>query len=795
MIGTNIRGIRHLWKISNSSLTFILSKDRDCNYDICTAVKTTSDSCIGECLLIFNHRYNQNLFGFNEVVKGMDEKDKNYILHTYGRVFVLPQTTREVTDKNAERYFTEMTLLPLTFNDDYQAFLKENANLINNLSSKYDFSTNEARIKSLYIYTDGSKNFFQWAVNLYYKGCCSMAAIKNIMMWNTCYNQLTKKLSHGSITAYNSTKAIGELMIELSTLRLEKRVNDTINSFNTQQKKLFHSHELTDIDKKTLARFARLSDTKKLNFIRKASTIEDYQELMRQMRHICSIHFSWSKESLMDYIENVEDVKYDLVYETDTIVLVKVKDYETVKQLAKTTNWCISKNKYYWNNYITSTNGMATQYMLFDFSKLEDDNLSIIGFTSAYNKGITAAHNFVNESLMEKRNSLPPSLKSYLLRFNDSQNIYSILNKCGVDINLIIHYDKPQYEWNYEGFMKYLYECVDKDNVTILSHNGSKLAISVHDEGIKYFFGDVYMDNLPSCSAKCQHIIFADFSLSQFDPNHIVFGVIQSDYTNEDYCNAVYDENISELGSSTFNDKLNEYGLPYNTIRRTINHERELVNAFSSYSMPILQHQAEQDYKLFFNIITSKFDKDSLFSILYQTTIEFLSFDYLNLIYNHGAKIVHFLGPSYTSDLVREIYLHLSIVGNRLYNGKNYPLPTKEQIDNFYDNKLQTHDETIYVGLYIMLKRIIINETIKDVNYNKMYTRLLRELITSEAHGTMIDDLAKALIPRLNFSSATTITMGFVKHCLKYGSNDVKKNIAEIASQYSWIGETCQVEA
>ena len=71
------------------------------------------------------------------------------------------------------------------------------------------------------------------------------------------------------------------------------------------------------MDKKTIIKFSKLSDVKKNNFIRKVSTIEDLNELMRQMRHASSLHFSWNKDSLMDFLENVEGIKYEIVCENE----------------------------------------------------------------------------------------------------------------------------------------------------------------------------------------------------------------------------------------------------------------------------------------------------------------------------------------------------------------------------------------------------------------------------------------------------------------------------------------------
>lgn len=122
-------------------------------------------------------------------------------------------------------------------------------------------------------------------------------------------------------------------------------------------------------DKDTLAKFGKLSSTKKNNFIRKMSTVEDGDEIMKQMAYVVNVHFEWNKDSLIDYITHTENLHAEIVSINGDIVLVKVNDYDAVKYLGKSTNWCISKNKTYWNQY-TKDEGQATQYIIFDFSKL-----------------------------------------------------------------------------------------------------------------------------------------------------------------------------------------------------------------------------------------------------------------------------------------------------------------------------------------------------------------------------------------------------------------------------------------
>ena len=115
------------------------------------------------------------------------------------------------------------------------------------------------------------------------------------------------------------------------------------------------------------------------------------------MKTLVKIQYEWNKESFMKFLTNNEDFKYNIIHDKDNIVLLLVNDFETIKHIAKTTNWCISKNMQYWKNYMTST--LNKQYVMYNFGLKEDDEYSIVGFTVSDNNRITHAHSFTNISL------------------------------------------------------------------------------------------------------------------------------------------------------------------------------------------------------------------------------------------------------------------------------------------------------------------------------------------------------------------------------------------------------------
>lgn len=787
MIGTNIRGIRHLWRVSDCSLRKILVRCGERGWDICEVIKTKPDSKIGERMYIFNSCYNENNYNISTLFSLSTEMHDMLSEVTHSRSLEVVKNCHGF--KGCDGLFSEITLLPKSFDEDYASFLKENAKIVKNLTEKYGVNTNDIRVKRIYIYTEGSKYFFQWAMDLYFKAGCSMRTIFNILTWNEHYKQLTKKLSKSTITAYTSQNSINDLMEELAILRNEKRVNDAINSFNTAQKKLLKTNEQSKTDKNTLARFSKLSDTKKTNFIRKVSTINDYQELMRQMRHVTSVHFEWSKDSFMDFIKNVDGINYEVVYENDSVVLVKVTDYETIKQLGKTTNWCISKNKTYWNNYIEHNHGKATQYMIFDFSKFEDDKLSIVGFTTTYNKGITSAHNFTNDNLMNGGNNMNSLLlKSYLARFDDSNSIYKILQDCGIDITLVAHYDKPQYKWSYEDLMSYLYECVDKNNVDIIKYDGNRLVLSVRDENIKYFFGDAYMDNISSDDYGEQHIIFADFAMSQYDPNKLIFGIVYDGGSEGNYCSCMYNEtSLSVNANVNFDSKLIEFDVPYDIIRRTDDINKRARNAFTSFNVNMLMDCIKKEKNCLHKAMVEYFEQENIYHTIYQSVINFLSFDYLNIIYDNGHYLNEYMDSSYIAEILKCSFNNLKTASRQLYRNSVMEKPNEERIKAFYNEELKNRNDVLYVGNYLIIKEIIKRENKNGTDFNRIYHKILSNIYNSGLTGALIKELMYLMLDNLDMSEKKDSTSYIISYFTRFGDEEMQDTVKKLAEIYRWI--------
>jgi hypothetical protein len=786
MIGTTIRSIRHLFRVSDTSFKPVLIKLRENSWDVGLVGKTPAKSSFGETVFLFNNLFKQSHWSYDTIISSEDFKKcfkvKEDLREHFSRIMSFNYSELSTFDG----IFQEIVLLPESFNRDYEKFCKENQKMFYDFSVKYGFKERDIRAKRLYIYSDGSKNFFQWAVNAYFKNKIPLTVIKDIFVWNESYKQLAKNLSKGTITAYTSRDSIPVLLDELSELRKEKRINDSINSFNTMQKKMLKENELEENTKQALWRLSRLSETKRVNFIKKVSSIDDFKELCRQLKFVTSVHFSWSKESFMDFIDNVEEIKYEKIFENDNIVLVKVLDYETVKQLGKTTNWCISKNKSYWNNYVESYHGSATQYMIFDFSKLEDDKLSIIGFTTLKNKGITSAHNFINEPLMGEDEGEQVLLNSFIANFNEGKNIYSILAEDGIDITLVVHYDAPTYQWDKDSAINYLYECVNPENIEILCERNGKIAMRVMDSGIRYFFGDTYRDNISSDYYNSEHIIFFDFSKNRYDVNKLQYAIIEEGYGDEDYCIGVYNER-SQNAHSNFDTKLIEFGLPYNTIRRTNNLSVRLKNAIGSYNMPMIENclkECEGNETAFLKkVIKNEFGSDCLYDMIIRTVTSYVSFDYIGLLYDNGLNLTDFMSNSYVGDIINDLVGNVININRATRDFANFKPITNEDVDRFYEHKIARREDVKYVGFYLAIKMILEHECKnKFSDVNSLTKRFLCTLGSYNRNFEVFEQLLLIFRDKLILENGGDGIINLVRYGLNYGSDSLKDFIFQNAN-------------
>lgn len=757
MIGNYARGFRHLTRIVENSKTkkvFIIQGSRIMKGECIFTKLRNSDK---KALIIF-----QNMGGDNDIFKFRDE-DRSIaekLLSKYGRYF----RARNSADmyQLGRRYF----IVDEIFESEYEKFRNGNKKLLDQVYGKYCYHY-DTIAEFMFALIGNSPNLYVWAITSYYKNNVTYNTIEHIVRFSNNYSQLVGKLSKGTITAYNSREKVRDLIDEIVMLRGKKRANDSINSFNTTQKKLLKKIELNDKTVKILNRFGRLSNQKKHNFIRKMSTIEDVDDILHQMSLLSNIHFEWNRESFLDYIHNAENINCEVMFDENNIVLVKVNTFDTVKLLAKTTNWCISKNKKYWNDYIEYRND-SNQFVIFDFNKPEDHELSIVGFTTSKGNGITNAHSFSNANLMGGCSGNNNRLTSFLVK-SVPNNIHSIISGNKIPLNKILNLSKNNFNWNFDSFMSFLNYCINEDDYIIhyADRENGKIVISTRHENVRFLIGKNYVNVYDSNN---EVFVFYDFLMDDDDPDRLHYCFITNDSRqNEEVCTIVFNANSNE-SYITFDSLLEDFDMPYDTISRTNNVFKRFSNAFRNYDIKTLKklindenvlHGLKGDEKRTF--------QQTSYNVIYDSIFNYHSFDFINLIYDNGKTLYDFLGTKNVDDLLISLIYEI----NNAFRGFGR-VPNEKDIDMFNEGEFNQRIRP-FIAHFIILEKMIKNE-----NHKNFGNRLIEVFFGLRRFIDLDIYLSKFLINKLDFSVKNTTNLRFVRIVASLNDKELNETLLNV---------------
>lgn len=772
MIGKEVRGIHHLFRLVEDKKIYYAACQINTHYIFCKI-----------------YRYGDEIFLFNNVIgapiqKHSFDKYQNtnilneiYKMHHFANyIFVINKNDGIKMD---EIGFNSLFLLNEDFKNKYDRFCAENKKQADNVEKKHCLMHSDVAFY-MYCVCNGSKNYFFWAINEFYNFCVPIGVINELLIWAENYGQLIKNLSLGTITAYKSPESIEVLRNEMRLLRKDKRIKDVINFFNTAQKKILKDRILSDRDKETLSKFGKISSTRQKNFIKKMSTVEDGDEIIKQMAYLVNVPFVWDKKSLIDYITYTDAIHAEIIFENGPIVLVKVDDYDAVKYLGKNTNWCISKNKTYWNQYV-GRNNENTQYMVFDFSKTEDDVMSIIGITTRVGDGITHAHDFFNHDLMGnaenddvyKNQFLKSFLEHMLFQKND---IISILKKDGIDISTIVSYRTLPFQWTKEEFFKYLFIHFKREDIEILSENEDKLAISVRNSGVPlcYLFGVKYQDKFDREFRNNEHIMFLDFSKPTDDFTKLQFGIVYNNSdTYESYVPGMFDEHVNNVDTN-FDLICKEYGLPYDIICRTNNVCNRFDSYVKSFSIPLLNELFANNKKALDKYMTTNHCRILLQNQITCSLLNYYSFTFIKLFYDNGYTLEELLGEKRFVDFLYKIFSKMLAFKHGTFSRLiNIP---EEQLEAYNRNEIDDSTTCKYIGLALSLMEIFKHEnnnTLAKFLYNNDFLK----------KSSLINHLIGIIFSTESFKESSRAINALIQYVMDKNIKEAKQIISENAQK------------
>ena len=698
---------------------------------------------IKDGLFIFNNKY-ENLSP--SVANKYDcEAFRNLREKNYG-VFVVSKIN--ITN------LPPFLILPNDFRDRLNNFIEVNNKKISSILNIYDINQNNVYVFLSYALCQDSINYFIWILKCLINGA-PVRMIFSIMMWVEKNSHMINQVSKGTITAYNVSELF-KLMTELDAIRSNKRVKNSIMEFNTSQKKILKENCKTKEDLDCLNKFGRLSESKRLNFIKKMSTIDDYNEIMHQMGNLCEVHFKWNKESFLEYISNSSHVKADIVVDKGNFLILKINDYDTIKRLTKSTNWCITKNKMYWNNYVGSIGSNHQQYVIFDFNLKEDDEYSIVGFT-VKDGMIFAAHSFTNQDI----NFFSEKKFNSFISSNARYGIYELFEKNGISTDFFSENLKFHFKWEKEALLNE----ITKDDFAYVVYNKNNLVgiIFNNDKNISNYFP--YSNNNRKINNLSSHKIlsFYDFSKNVSDRNCLISFVIdENEFAGTEFSSRTMNASLMEV-SISLSEYLYSNDIPFDIIKRKENFLSIFKAILGSFNINVINKLLKN--KNFVNVL-KKNKKENVFisSNISHGITNLCTFDVINVFYENGIKISELV----TSNMLHNLIYHiLQYINNKT---RVAPFePSEDIINSFACGEIKNVDLICNIGWFLSLKKIIIEE--KNDSINEWILTNIRSF--NSINKPLVDEIIRLAIENSDLS------------CSKIES--AIRRLASSSDKFKWI--------
>lgn len=205
------------------------------------------------------------------------------------------------------------------------------------------------------------------------------------------YNQILD-LKSKNTTIDISKLSYEEALDKIQDINSDLQVNGLISQFPGEQKRF--SKDILDKSSwdyssnyNILLKVSKKEDVR--TFISKVSRYKSKEELLKALK-VFSKDANNSREQVKELLKNM---KSEVVFENNKILIVRVDEIEDVKILGSDTSWCILGQSM-WNRY---TKGRL-QYIIYDYERDEYDPIFKIGFTLNKDGSIHAAHDILDNS-------------------------------------------------------------------------------------------------------------------------------------------------------------------------------------------------------------------------------------------------------------------------------------------------------------------------------------------------------------------------------------------------------------
>jgi len=357
-----------------------------------------------------------------------------------------------------------------------------NKKQINPLIDKFQINpeTNKLFISIMEMF-DGQPNYQSWAVKVIFSQVIDFNKLKEIHDWIVDNQGAISKLEKKNIVSYNSKKSIEQLEKEMKGINMVSFIKNIISHFNTEQKKLltkeFFKGELTPLQAYSnsfikewygiLKAFNKKPMARKNNFYSTCSAFKNAPQIMAAIKDCLKEEYSWELEDFMSFVDyNTKDC--DVVFSKDNVVILRVNSFDSSKKLCGSgrTQWCITREKHFFDDYVDRHNGARDQYFLFDFNRNETDCFAHVGFTFEKGNGIIYAQTCDNKEMLHG-----------FTQGKENIDIKGLLSKLGVKQSTFMSLPKNiGFEWNLQSIIQIVKK--NPQDYAIAYENDGKIIIS-----------------------------------------------------------------------------------------------------------------------------------------------------------------------------------------------------------------------------------------------------------------------------------------------------------------------------
>jgi hypothetical protein len=233
----------------------------------------------------------------------------------------------------------------------------------------------------------------------------------------------------------------------------------------------------------------------------------------------------------------------------------------------------------------------------------------------------------------------------------------------------------------------------------------------------------------------------------------------------------------------SFETKLSQFGLPYDTIKRVDDDYIRLRDAISSYNTKEII-KGMKNKEVFDEVFYECFGENTMSEFIRTSIVTYGSFDYLDMFYDNGIKLSNYFSHSRLQSLITDLLSNFITS-----HGGNRPccLPTQKEIDEFFNRETTSLTEAARTCLFLAIDKILATE-LNDAKTNEsLYRKPLNLILSANARGSAIDHFIEVMLDNFDTTKKSDSLNFILAHALTRGGDKLRDKIEELKAKSKYI--------